>query len=91
MQYDFYVKSKKMIQMNLFIKQKYRLQKQLMIKGERSQGRMDWGFGIGICILLYMEWMVNGDLLYNTGSSVQYSVITCWEKEFEKEWIYVCV
>ena len=24
----------------------------------------DWGFVIGICTLLYMEWMVNKDLLW---------------------------
>ena len=22
---------------------------------------MDWGFGISICTLLHMEWMVSGD------------------------------
>ena len=48
---------------------------------------MDWRFGIGICTLRYMEWMVNRDLLCSTGNSIQYSVITYMGKEFEKEWM----
>ena len=28
------------------------------------RGRDGLGVGIGICTLLYMEWMVNGDLLH---------------------------
>ena len=52
-------------------------------------GGMDWEFGTGICILWYMEWMVNRDLLYRTGNSTQYSVITCIVKESEAEWICV--
>ena len=42
-----------------------------------------------ICTLLYMEWMVNRDLLYSTEKSTQYSVITYVGKNSEKEWIYV--
>ena len=34
--------------------------------------------------------IVNKDLLYNTGNSTQYSVITYRGKESEKEWICVC-
>ena len=37
---------------------------------------MDWGFGLGICTLWYMEWMVNRNLLCRIGNSIQYSVIT---------------
>ena len=33
----------------------------------------------------------NKDLLYSTGKSAQYSVITYMGKESEKEWIYVHV
>ena len=36
---------------------------------------MDWGFGIGICTLRYVEWLASGALLYSTGISTQYSVI----------------
>ena len=32
---------------------------------------MDWGFGIGICTLRYMEQFANGDLLYSTENSTQ--------------------
>ena len=35
--------------------------------------------------------MTNKDLLYSTGHSIQYSVITYLGKESEKEWIYVYV
>ena len=33
--------------------------------------------------------MSNKDLLYSTGNSAQYSVITYMGKESEKEWMYV--
>ena len=39
---------------------------------------------IGLCTLLYMEWMVNGDLQYSTGNSTQHSVIAYMGKESEK-------
>ena len=76
--------------MNLFIKQKqtHRLQKQTY---GYQRGQMDWGSGTGICTLLYMERMANGDLLYSTENSAQYSVITHMGKESEKEWIRVYV
>ena len=39
-----------------------------------------------------MEWMRNKDLLYSTGKSTQYSVVTYIGKESEKEWIYgICI
>ena len=34
------------------------------------------GQGIGICTLLYREWMVKGDLPYSTRNFTQYSVMT---------------
>ena len=46
---------------------------------------MGWGVGIGICTLLYKECRVNGNLLYSTGNSTQYSVITYLGRECEKE------
>ena len=45
---------------------------------------MDWGFGIGMCTLLYVEWMVNRDLLRIAENSTQYSVIISMGGEFEK-------
>ena len=35
--------------------------------------------------LLDMEWMANGDLLYSTGNSTPYSVMTYVGKASEKE------
>ena len=46
---------------------------------------MDWEVGIGICTLLYVKQIINKDLLYNTGNSTQYSVITYMGKESGKE------
>ena len=46
--------------------------------------------GIDIYTLLYMKQITNNDLLYSTGSSTQYSVMTIWEQNL-KEWIYVYV
>ena len=54
----------------------------------RCGGRMDWGFVISTYTVLYMQWMVNGDLLYSTGNSIQYSGITCMGKDSKKEWLY---
>ena len=33
-------------------------------------------FGIDMYTLLYLKWVINRDLLYSTGNSAQYSVIT---------------
>ena len=38
--------------------------KTLWIPEGRGEGGMDWGFGIGICTLRYVEWLANRDLLY---------------------------
>ena len=45
---------------------------------------MNWEFVTGICTLLYREWMVNRELLYSTGNSTQYFVITYMGNEAEK-------
>ena len=63
--------------------------KLMVTKGDRLGGGMVWVFGIGMCTLLYMEWMVNGDLVYSTEDSTQYSLITYTRKESIKEWICV--
>ena len=46
---------------------------------------MEWEFGVSRCKLLYIEWIINKDLLYSTGNSTQYSVITYMRKESEEE------
>ena len=55
----------------------------VVTKGE-SDGE-GW-IGTGICPLLYMEWMVNRDLLYSMGNSTQHSVIT-----FMGTNMYICM
>ena len=40
--------------------------------------------------LLYFKQITNKDLLYSTGNSAQYSVLTLMEKEFLK-YIYTCI
>ena len=41
-----------------------------------GRGGIDWEFGIAMYILLYLKQITNRDLLYSTGNSAQYSVIT---------------
>ena len=50
-----------------------------------GQVRVDWGFGISRCKLVYTEWVSNKLLLYRTGSYIQYPVINHNGKE------YMCV
>ena len=53
--------------------------------------RVDWGLGIGIRTLRYMELLANRALLYGTENSTQYSMIICVGKESEREWMCVYV
>ena len=46
-------------------------------------------FGINIYMLLYIRQIINKDLLYSTGNSTQYLVITYMWTEPEKEWIHI--
>ena len=46
---------------------------------------MNWEFGTDIYTLSYLKQITNRDLLYSTGNSAQYSVITEMGEEFEKE------
>ena len=63
----------------------------MVTKGERVEGGINEEFEINIYTLLYIKQIINRDLLYSTGNSTQYSVITYMGKESEKEWIYVYV
>ena len=56
--------------------------------GEGDRGGMDWEFGISRCKLVYLEWINNNVLMYNTGNSIQYHVIKHIEKNMKKEYIY---
>lgn len=40
-------------------------------------------------MLLYIEYITNKDLLYNTGNSAKYSIIIYMGTDSEEEWIYV--
>ena len=76
---------------NLFTKQKQthsHREKDLWLSKRSGCGRvLDWEFGISRCKLLYIEWINNKVLLYNTGNYIQYSVIN----ENDKEPIYPSV
>ena len=62
----------------------------MVTRGERGLG-INWEIGIDIYTLLYIKLITNKDLLYSTGNSIQYSVMTYMGKESNKEWIYVYV
>ena len=38
-----------------------------------------------------IKYIINNDLLYSTGNSTQYSLVTYMGKVSGKEWIYVCI
>ena len=52
---------------------------------------MEWDFGVSRCKLLFIEWINNKALLYNTGSYTQYPVTNHSGKEHKKESVCVCV
>ena len=56
-----------------------------------GEGQIDCVFGVGIYTPKDVEWMVNGDLLYSTENTTQYSVIIYVEKESEREWMCIHV
>ena len=60
-----------MAQMNISTKQKQTYRQQTCgFQGQRGSG-MDWGFGVGRCKLLHLEWISNEVLLYGTGNCIQ--------------------
>ena len=52
---------------------------------------IDQEIGIDIYTLLYIKQITNKNLLYSTGDSSQYSVMTYMGKGSKKEWIDVYV
>ena len=58
-------------------------------KGKDVGGRINYKFGINKHTLQYIKQLINKDLVNSTGTSTQYSIITCVGKDSEKEWIYV--
>ena len=53
------------------------------------RGGINWEIGIDIYTLLYIKYITNKNLLYSTGKSTQYSVMTYIGTESKKEQIYV--
>ena len=79
--------------MDLFTKQKLTHRSRNQTYGyQRGNvgGRMNWEIGIDI-YTIYKKQITNKNLLYSTGNSTQYSVMTYMGKESKKEWIYVYV
>ena len=71
------MESRKMVQMNLFAKQKFRHRcREQIYEYQGGRGGINWKIGIDIYILLCIKQITNENLLYNTGNSTQYSVVT---------------
>ena len=49
-----------------------------------EMGKINQGVGINIETLVYIKQIINKDLLYSTGKSTQYSVVTYMGKESGK-------
>ena len=48
-------------------------------------------FGMVKYTLLYLKWITNKNLRYSTENSAQCLAAACMERDFEGEWIRVCV
>ena len=77
--------------MNLFAETDSQTLKTYGYQRRQVRGWNGLGRGIGICTLWYMEWLANGDLVYCTGNSTQYSVIIYMWKQSEKKNVYVYI
>ena len=62
----------------------------MFIKFRAARGNAIVGeFGMDICTQLYLKWITNKDLLYNTGNSAQCYVAAWMGGESGGEWIHV--
>ena len=52
---------------------------------------MEWEVGVSRCKLLYIEWLNNKVLLYNTKNYIQYLIINHGEKEILKKDVYIFI
>ena len=80
--------------MNLFTKQKqtHRHRKQTYgYQRGKVGGGINQEFGVKIYTLLYTKQITNKNLLYSTGNSTQYLVITYNRKESKKEYIHIYI
>ena len=80
--------------MNLSMKQKQthkHREQTCSCQGGGGGGGKEWEFGVRRCKLVYMEWINNKVLLYNTGNYTQCPVINQKGKEYEKVCICICI
>ena len=52
---------------------------------------MDWGFEVGRCKQLHLEWKSNEVLLYGRGNFIQSPGIEHDKRQYEKKNVCVCV
>ena len=62
-----------------------------MVVRKVVRGGKDWEFGLSRFKLVFIGWINNKVLLYSTGNYIQYLVINSNGKEYEKEYIYICI
>ena len=62
-----------------------------MLPRSGGSGGKDWKFGINRDRILYIGWINDKVLLYSTANRIQYPVTNYNGKEYEKEYICVCV
>ena len=63
----------------------------ILLPRGKEDGGINWEIGIYIYTLLYIKWITNKGLLYSTGNSTQYSVMTYMGKNLKKKNGYMCV
>ena len=65
----------------------------MVAKGEGvCRGCWEWEVGVSRCKLLYIEWISNKVLLYNTENYIQYPMINPNGKEYLKRmYLNICI
>ena len=53
------------------------------------EGEMNWEIGIDVYTLLCIKYITNENLLYSTGNSTQCSVVTKWEGNLKRIYVYM--
>ena len=83
--------------MNLFMKQNHKENRLVGVRGKRDGRGLNSDFllanfvlYIPICKLVYIEWIGNKPLLYNTGKYIQHPVINHNGKNMQKN-VYTCI
>ena len=83
-----------MAQRNLSTKQKQtqrHREENCGCQGQEGEGsKMTWGFGVGRCKLLHLEWISNGFLLISTGNYIQSLGIDHEGRSCEKKIVLCC-